>query len=167
MVSDISVPFQVEWCIYHLVHYIVVGSMMIYKQERVETMSMECGSTKYLIANSLWSSDAIWCYGPESTLGQVIACCLTAISHYLNQCWRKALGSYTIDLKAITWTLAVRLNVIITKPQWLIEISQIIFGEIGIQRPQFLSSECIWICRLRYFQKKTRWIMAWSLLAIF
>ena len=33
--------------------------------------------------NSLWSSDAIWGYGAESTLSQVMAWWLTALSHDL------------------------------------------------------------------------------------
>ena len=37
--------------------------------------------------NSLWPSDAIWWQGSGSTLVQVMAWCLTAPSHYLNQCW--------------------------------------------------------------------------------
>ena len=37
--------------------------------------------------NSLWPSDAIWWQGSRSTLVQVMACCLTAPSHYQNQCW--------------------------------------------------------------------------------
>ena len=37
--------------------------------------------------NSLWPSDAIRRQGTESTLAQVMVCCLTAASHYLNQCW--------------------------------------------------------------------------------
>ena len=37
--------------------------------------------------NSLWSSDAIWRHRSGSILAQVIACCLTAPSHYLNQYW--------------------------------------------------------------------------------
>ena len=37
--------------------------------------------------NSLWPSDAIWRHRFGSTLVQVMACCLTAPSHYLNQCW--------------------------------------------------------------------------------
>ena len=37
--------------------------------------------------NSLWPSDNIWRHGSGSTLGQVVACCLMAPSHYLNQCW--------------------------------------------------------------------------------
>ena len=37
--------------------------------------------------NSLWPSGAIWWQRSESTLAQVMACCLTAPSHYLNHCW--------------------------------------------------------------------------------
>ena len=37
--------------------------------------------------NSLWPSDAIWRQRSGSTLAQVMACWLTAPSHYLNQCW--------------------------------------------------------------------------------
>ena len=36
--------------------------------------------------NSLWPSDTIWRHKSGSTLDQVMACCLTAPSHYLNQC---------------------------------------------------------------------------------
>ena len=37
--------------------------------------------------NSLGPSDAIWRSRSWSTLVKVMACCLTAPSHYLNQCW--------------------------------------------------------------------------------
>ena len=40
-----------------------------------------------LLFNSLRPSDAIWRHRSGSTLAQVMACCLTAPSHYLNQCW--------------------------------------------------------------------------------
>ena len=39
------------------------------------------------LINSLWPGDAIWWHRSGSTLAQVMACCLTAPSHYLNQCW--------------------------------------------------------------------------------
>ena len=54
------------------------------------------GSTDYLVGsvvlintlfNSLGPGDAIWRQRTGSTLAQVMACCLTAPSHYLNQCW--------------------------------------------------------------------------------
>ena len=37
--------------------------------------------------NSLRPNDTIWRQRSESPLAQVMACCLTAPSHYLNQCW--------------------------------------------------------------------------------
>ena len=37
------------------------------------------------IFNSLWPSDAIWWHRSGSTLAQVMACCRTAPSHYLNK----------------------------------------------------------------------------------
>ena len=37
--------------------------------------------------NSLWPSDAILRHRSESTLVEVMACCLMATSHYLNQLW--------------------------------------------------------------------------------
>ena len=37
--------------------------------------------------NSLWPCDAIWWHRSRSTLAQVMACCLMAPSHYMNQCW--------------------------------------------------------------------------------
>ena len=37
--------------------------------------------------NSLWPSDAIWWQRYESTLAQVMACCLMAPSHNMNQHW--------------------------------------------------------------------------------
>ena len=37
--------------------------------------------------NSLWPIDVVWWQGSRSTLAQVMDCCLTAPSHYLNQFW--------------------------------------------------------------------------------
>ena len=42
---------------------------------------------RYQAINSLRPSDAIWRQWSWTTLAQVMACCLTAPSHYLNQCW--------------------------------------------------------------------------------
>ena len=39
------------------------------------------------VVDSLWPGDAIWQHTAGSTLAQVMACCLMAPSHYLNQCW--------------------------------------------------------------------------------
>ena len=37
--------------------------------------------------NPVWPNNAIWQHRSGSTLAQVMACCLGAPSHYLNQCW--------------------------------------------------------------------------------
>ena len=37
--------------------------------------------------DTLWPSDAMWWHRTGSTLAQVMACCLTAPSHYLNKYW--------------------------------------------------------------------------------
>ena len=44
-------------------------------------------SSFYCMFNSLRPSDAIWRQWSWTTLAQVMACCLTAPSHYLKQCW--------------------------------------------------------------------------------
>ena len=59
--------------------------------------------------NSLWPSDAIWRQRSGSTLTQVMAYCLTAPSHYLNQCWLiiskvqwyLSVGTFTTDTSAM------------------------------------------------------------------
>ena len=43
--------------------------------------------TQWEAISSLWPSDAIWRHRTWSTLVQVMACCLMAPTHYLNQCW--------------------------------------------------------------------------------
>ena len=61
--------------------------------------------------NSLWPSDTIWRYRSGSTLAQVMARCLTAPSHYLNQCWliiseaqwQSHEGNFTRDASAINY----------------------------------------------------------------
>ena len=59
--------------------------------------------------NSLWTSDAIWRHRSGSTLAQVMGCCLTAPSHYLNHCWltiskvqwHSSEGNFSRDISAI------------------------------------------------------------------
>ena len=38
--------------------------------------------------NPLWFGDAVWSQISGSTLAQVMACCMMAPIHYLNQCWQ-------------------------------------------------------------------------------
>ena len=56
------------------------------------TEQLSCGNTGRILCesqwvNSLWPNNVIWWQKTGSTLAQVMACCLTAPSHYLNQCW--------------------------------------------------------------------------------
>ena len=44
---------------------------------------------------SLWPNDAIWKPRSGLILAQLIACCLKASSHYLNQCW--------LIIKGVLW----------------------------------------------------------------
>ena len=46
-----------------------------------------CNVRLFISINSLGPSEAIWQWRSWSTLVQVMACCLTAPSHCLNQCW--------------------------------------------------------------------------------
>ena len=55
-------------------------------------------STKWI--NSLWNSEAIWRRGPCSTVFQIMACCLTAPSHYLNPWWLITTGVLCHPLKS-------------------------------------------------------------------
>ena len=59
----------------------------LYYTEMVPSSHSQPGPYLVLTVNSLWPSDAIRCQTSWSTLVQVMACCLTAPSHYLNQCW--------------------------------------------------------------------------------
>ena len=49
----------------------------------------------HFMVNSLWPSDTIWRHKSGSTLAQIMACCLTAASHYLIQCW--------LVIKVVLW----------------------------------------------------------------
>ena len=51
-------------------------------------------------SNSMWSINAIWRHRSWSTWVQVMACCLTTPSHYLNQFWFVAKVFYSIRLRA-------------------------------------------------------------------
>ena len=53
--------------------------------------------------NSLWPSGAIWRQIYVSTLAQVMACCLMAPSHYLNQCWLLITEVLQHHMKAILY----------------------------------------------------------------
>ena len=51
------------------------------------TPKLYCHLNLGSLMNSFSPSDAIWQQGSRSTLVQIMASCLMASSHYLNQCW--------------------------------------------------------------------------------
>ena len=78
--------------------------------------------------NSLRPRDATWRHRSGSTLPQVMACCLTAPSHYLNQ-WnyepmKSSVRSSGIHLRAISWEIPqppfakVSLKITYLKSNW-------------------------------------------------
>ena len=75
------------------------------------------------VVNSLGPNDAICWQRSGSTLAQVMACCLTTPSHYLNQCWlsiRKVQwysyeDNFRSDISPIT---EISLKIIYTKFHW-------------------------------------------------
>ena len=68
---------------HHPVTFVLVCALEV---GDVSTCSLHLQCNKDSL-NSLRPSDAIWRHRSWSTLAQVMACCLTAPSHYLNQCW--------------------------------------------------------------------------------
>ena len=65
----------------------------------------------YVVTGSQWVNsqrhrDTIWWYRFESTLAQVMTCCLMAQSHYLNQWWPSIVRLYDIRLRAISYRVA-------------------------------------------------------------
>ena len=74
------------------------------EQERLSLQSLEVITDALLeimevceevLTNSLWPNDAMWWFRTGSALAQVMACCLTAPSHNLNQCW--------LVIKCVLW----------------------------------------------------------------
>ena len=74
-----------------------------YKPTIILTRFPKSGPTYSLWPNSLWPSDAIRRQGTELTLAQVMASCLTASSHYLNQCWFRSAKHCGIHRRASSW----------------------------------------------------------------
>ena len=83
------------------------GSFIMYLKVHINATCIYVTQPQWV--NSLWPSDAIWRQRSGSTLAQVMACCLSAASHYLNQCWlfismvqwHSYEGSFTRDASAI------------------------------------------------------------------
>ena len=111
---------QPYWGIYWEHCGVAYGEFTVYHNKRV------------LVFNSLWPCDTKWQHRSGSTLAQVMACCLTAPSHYLNQCWliiskvewRSSKGKFTRDTSAINhWnyleSLVPKISFKFPRGQWL------------------------------------------------
>ena len=71
----------------HCCHY--MGELLHTRQKKYVINYIPKLELTYIcmLVNSLWPSNAIRRQRSGSTLAEVMACCLTAPSHYLNQCW--------------------------------------------------------------------------------
>ena len=68
--------------------YVIDSSFRLFYSYRLKICSLPTRPSwsKDRWVNSLWPSDPIWRQRSGSTLAQIMACCLAAPSHYLNQC---------------------------------------------------------------------------------
>ena len=115
MCSDIFCPkVSLTRDIVYIISYTLYW---IYTQYIFKSLSL---SVVYILGtNSLCPDDVIWRQRYRSTLAQVMACCLKAPSHYLNQCllinkllWPLSEGNFTSDNqtihhKKVTWKLLI------------------------------------------------------------
>ena len=82
-----------------------------------------------IVLNSLWLSDTIWWHGSGSALVQVMACWLTAPSHYLSQCWHLITEvlwylperNFSASAQLVFCITSLKLNITTTSPmgQWV------------------------------------------------
>ena len=88
----ISTSYYLNWCLFIIIYTSVkwnfICNLNIFYQGN--TFEIGCKILAILFRpqclNSLWC-DVIWWQRSWSTLTQVMAWCLSAPSHYLNQCW--------------------------------------------------------------------------------
>ena len=80
------------------------------------------------IINSLWPNDAIWRQRSGSTLAQVMAWCLTAPSHYLNQCW---FTFSKVHWHSFEYILQEMIELSITKISWKITFLKFLWNLTG------------------------------------
>ena len=71
--------------LHHILHQSLINVDIIWSKFPQKVKSV--GSNFTVLFNLLRPKYAIWRHRTGSTLAQVMACCLAAPSHYLNQCW--------------------------------------------------------------------------------
>ena len=82
----------IKTCKFFMTSFFFINITCIHMLHISEKIS---GYLHHTSLNPLWPSDAIWHCISGSTLAQVMACCLMAPSHYLNQCW--------LSIKMVLW----------------------------------------------------------------
>ena len=111
--------FMLRWIVFRHRHHITLCEQKlrtdVHETEMIKRrlyqehwLSIHIYASNYTF-NSLEPSEAIWRCRSGSTLAQVMACCLTAPSHYLNQYWLiiskvewySSKGKFTRDTSAI------------------------------------------------------------------
>ena len=78
-----SLGYCCRFCAKPIKDYKQSGRVVLKGHEMVSTAQVYLF---YFVVNALWPSDAIWQHRTESKLVQVMAFCLAAPIHYLNQC---------------------------------------------------------------------------------
>ena len=71
----------------HLPVYLICVRVLYCHLSQNPTHLQFMNTYRYVYVNTLWPSDVIRRLDLDQPLAQVMACCLTAPSHYLNKCW--------------------------------------------------------------------------------
>ena len=88
--------------------------------------------TKLSLTHFSLYGEAIWRDRYETTLAQVMACCLTAPSHYLNQCWLIIKDHEGVQWQSMTVTRSSH-EINFTSAQWThVDSSEIFHGHFRI-----------------------------------
>ena len=94
--------------------------------------------------NSLQCSDAIWHQICWSTLVQVMAWCLMAPSHYLNQCWLISMWSSGIHSKiTFAWILKISIPSFMLPPMTTMSASFFLLFHVYINASQYDNTFCL------------------------
>ena len=125
--------------------------------------------TSQFMVNSLWPSDTILQDKSWSTLVQVMACCLVASSHYLNQCWlisrEVSWHSPEGNFKGNAPDMSLKITTASPRVQWvnqwcsLIIITRVLLGIKIItsrllhftQHPSGSGTQMLWILKAFFF----------------
>ena len=86
-VMGIHIYLKIRYLHWNKTHWGFKKGIGIHHIPNMISYSLPCRFLGPRFIKSLGPNNAIWRQRSGSTLAQVMACCLTAPSHYLNQCW--------------------------------------------------------------------------------